>query len=220
MGKAERNDAALELAELAHELHQPLTGIRTSAQLLLESHANDPAVRSRAAAIVQQVQRIQLLVERARRSGPPPPGTRGDVNQAVEMAWSLLERDAIRQGVALERNLASEVPAVKADQLALEQIFGNLLRNALEATAGKRGRIRVSTALVGGAVEAIVEDDGPGVPDDMRARLFKPFATGRSAGTGLGLYISRSLAAEAGGALELLENGPGARFLLRLPATP
>src|SRR5882762_9490664 len=139
MGKAERNDAALELAELAHELHQPLTGIRTSAELLLESHANDPAVRSRAAAIVQQVQRIQLLVERARRSGPPPPDS---------------------QGVALERNLASQVPAVKADQLALEQIFGNLLRNALEATAGKRGRIRVSTALVGGAVEAVILDDG------------------------------------------------------------
>jgi len=219
MGKAEGKDAALELAELAHELRQPLTGIRTAAELLLESHPEDPVVRSRAAAIVQQAQRIQLLVERARRKGPPPPGTRGDVNQAVEVAWSLLERDATSQGVSLERNLAAEVPAVKADQLALEQIFGNLLRNALEATAGKRGHIRVSTALVAGAVEAVVEDDGPGVPDQMRARLFKPFATGRSAGTGLGLHISRSLAEEAGGALELLENGPGARFLLRLPAS-
>ena len=219
MGKAERKDAALELAELAHELHQPLTGIRTSAELLLESHANDPAVRSRAAGILQQAQRIQLLVERARRKGLPPAGVRGDVNHAVEVAWSLLERDATSQGVSLERNLAAEVPAVKADQLALEQIFGNLLRNALEATAGRRGHIRVSTALVAGAVEAMVEDDGPGVPDQMRARLFKPFATGRSSGTGLGLHISRSLAEEAGGALELLENGPGARFLLRLPAS-
>src|SRR6266446_2393025 len=92
MGKAERKDAALELAELAHELQQPLTGIRTSAELLLESHADDPAVRTRAAAILQQTQRIQLLVERARRNGPPPPGTRGDVNQAVEMAWSTSPR--------------------------------------------------------------------------------------------------------------------------------
>lgn len=216
MGKGDK-DSALILAELAHELRQPLTGIRTSAELLLESHAEDPAVRARAAAIVHQAQRIQLLVERARRKGPPPPGTKGNVNQAVEAVWSLLERDAASQGTALERSLAETMPPVRADQVALEQIFGNLLRNALEAMAGKRGRIRVSTAQLPGAVEAIVEDEGPGVPDDMRARLFSPFTTGRAAGTGLGLYISRSLAEEAGGALDLLENGPGARFRLRLP---
>ena len=218
MGKAEEKDSALMLAELAHELRQPLTGIRTSAELLLESHGEDPAVRVRAAAIVQQAQRIQLLVERARRKGPPSPGTKGDVNQAVEAAWSLLQLNAASQGTALERNLAETMPLVRADQVALEQIFGNLLRNALEAMAGKRGRIRVSTAQQAGAVEAIVEDEGPGVPDAMRARLFSPFSTGRAAGTGLGLYISRSLAEEAGGALDLLENGPGARFRLRLPA--
>jgi signal transduction histidine kinase len=218
MGKAEEKDSALMLAELAHELRQPLTGIRTSAELLLESHGEDPAVRLRAAAIVQQAQRIQLLVERARRKGPPPPGTKGNVNQAVDAAWSLLERDAASQGTAIERNLAQTMSPVRADQLALEQIFGNLLRNALEAMAGKRGRIRVSTAQQAGAVEAIIEDEGPGVPDAMRARLFSPFSTGRAAGTGLGLYISRSLAEEAGGALDLLENGPGARFRLRLPA--
>jgi signal transduction histidine kinase len=69
-------------------------------------------------------------------------------------------------------------------------------------------------------VEAIVEDDGPGVPADVRARLFSPFSTGRPSGNGLGLYISRSLAEEAGGTLELLDVGPGAHFRLRLPAAP
>ncbi|TMA84167.1 MAG: hypothetical protein E6J63_23435, partial [Deltaproteobacteria bacterium] len=64
------------------------------------------------------------------------------------------------------------------------------------------------------------EDDGPGVSEDLRARLFSPFTTGRAAGTGLGLHISRSLAEEAGGALDLLENAPGARFRLRLPSVP
>ena len=202
MGKAEKKDPVLTLAELAHELRQPLTGIRTSAELLLESHGDDPAVRARAAAIVQQVQRIQLLVERARQKGTPRRGARGDVNQAIEAAWSLLERDAASQGAVLERNLAPEVAGVRLDQVALEQILVNLLRNALEATAGKRGRIRVSTAPLAGAVEVFVEDDGPGVRDDLR------------------LHISRSLAEEAGGTLDLLENAPGARFRLRLPAAP
>ena len=220
MGKAEKKDPTLTLAELAHELRQPLTGIRTSAELLLESHGDDSGVRTRAAAIVHQVQRIQLLVERARQKGPPLRGARGDLNQAIEAAWSLLERDAASQGAVLERNLAPEVAGVRLDQVALEQILVNLLRNALEAMAGKRGRIRVSTAPLAGAVEVIVEDDGPGVPEDLRARLFSPFTTGRATGTGLGLHISRSLAEEAGGALDLLENAPGARFRLRLPVAP
>jgi signal transduction histidine kinase len=218
MGKAEKKDPALTLAELAHELRQPLTGIRTSAELLLESHRGDFDVQARVAAIVQQVQRIQLLVDRARQKAPPVRGARADVHQAIDAAWSLLAHDAQKQGAVLERNLAPDVGAVRFDQLALEQILGNLLRNSLEATASKRGRIRVSTSPIAGAVEVIVEDDGPGVRDDLRSRLFTPFTTGRAAGTGLGLHISRSLAEEAGGALDLLENAPGARFRLRLPA--
>lgn len=215
---AETKDPALLLAELAHELRQPLTGIRANAELLLDSHGGDAAVRSRAATIVQQVQRIQLLLERARRPGPPPPGTRGDLNEAVEAAWSLLEAEAARQGAMLERRLG-KVPQVGCDQIALEQIFGNLLRNAMEAVGSKGGRIRVTTAAAaaGGGAEAIIEDDGPGIPSELRARLFSPFVTGRASGTGLGLYICRSLAEEAAGVLELLEGGPGARFRLRLP---
>src|SRR5256885_6074855 len=170
MGKAEKKDAALTVAELAHELRQPLTGIQSSAELLLESHGGDPAVRVRAAAIVQQVQRIQLLVERARQKGVPPRGARGDVNQAIDAAWSLLERDASNQGAALERDLAPDVAAVRLDQLALEQILGNLLRNALDATARKRGPIRGSPPPPAGAVGVIVHDGRPGGTPDLPPR--------------------------------------------------
>jgi len=214
--KSETRDAALVLAELAHELRQPLTGIRASAELLLESNP-DPAVRARVTTILRQAERIQALVERARREGPPA-GARGDLHQAIDAAWSLLEAEAEKQGATLVRSLSPAVPKVTADPIALEQIFGNLLRNAVEAVAGKGGRIRVSTAPVAGGAEAIVEDDGPGVPESVRSRIFGRSVTGRAQGTGLGLYISRSLAAQAGGALELLEGGRGARFRLRLPA--
>src|SRR5256885_13458571 len=170
MGKAEKKDPAWAGAGRAHELRRPLRGIRSSAGLLLEPHGDDPAVRARAAAIVQQVQRIQLLVERARQKGVPPRGARGDVDQAIDAAWSLLERDASNQGAVLERNLAPGVAAVRLDQLALEQILGNLLRNALDATAGKRGRIRVSTAPLAGAVGVIVHDGRPGGTPDLPPR--------------------------------------------------
>src|SRR5258708_2780458 len=208
MVKTDKKNAALLLAQLAHELRQPLTGISTSAQLLLESHADDPAVCARAATIFRQAQRIQLMVERARRQGPPPSGARGDLNQAVEAAWSLLEAEAAKRGAALVRNLSAEVPPVSADQIALEQIFGNLLRNALEAVAGRNGRIRVSTAQFEGGVEAIVEDDGPGVPPDLRARLFSPFSTQPESRTAPALYITPSLPQASPRAPHLLAQDP------------
>ena len=205
------------LAELAHELRQPLTGIRTSAELLLEARPGDPAVAARVATIVQQVDRVQAILARARRQGAPPPDARANLNQAVDVAWSLLERDAERQGAVLVRELAPSLPEVAAEQIAVEQILGNLLRNALEAVAGRRGHIRIRTATAGEAAEAIIEDDGPGVREELRARLFARLTTGRTGGTGLGLYISRMLAEEAGGSLELLEAPGGAKFRLRLP---
>src|SRR5260370_2761981 len=219
MAKGTAKDRGLALAELAQGPRQPLTGIRASAELLREAHPDDPAVRARVETIVRQAERIQLLLERARRQGPPPPGARGDLNQAIESAWSLLESEASRRGAALDLRLAP-VPKVGEDQVALEQIFGKLLRNALEAVAGKGGRIRVTTTQAAGGAEAIVEDDGPGVPAELRARLFSRLATGRAGGTGLGLYISRTLAEEARGALELIESCGRARFLLRLPSAP
>ena len=208
------------LAELAHELLQPLTGIRSSAELLLETRPGDAAVAARVATIVQQVDRVQAILARARRQGAPAPEARADLNQAVDVAWSLLERDAERQGTVLVRELAPSLPKVTAEQIAVEEILGNLLRNALEAVAGRRGRIRIRTALAGKAAEAIVEDDGPGVPEELRPRLFARLATARSGGSGLGLYISRALAEEAGGSLELLDAPGGAKFRLRLPSAP
>ena len=217
-GKPEAKDTALALAELAHELRQPLTGIRASAELLLESRSEDEVVRARTAIIVQQVQRIQLILERARRPGSPPAVlTRANLNQAVEVALSLLELEAAKQGAVFERELAPDLPPVAAEQIAVEQILGNLLRNALEAVAPTHGRVRIRTSAVEGGVEVLIDDDGPGVPEAQRARLFTPFASGRAGGSGLGLYISKALATEAAGSLELLEGEGGARFRLRLP---
>ncbi len=212
----EPKDTALALAELAHELRQPLTAIRTSAELLLEARPGDATVAARVAVILRQAERAQIICERALR--PKPPGAlRADLNLAVESAWALLEREAEKQGAALERDLSPALRLVAAEQVAVEQILGNLLRNALEAVAGRRGRIKVRTTAAAEGADAFVEDDGPGIPAELRERLFSPFATAHKSGTGLGLRISRALAEEAGGTLESLEGGPGARFRLHLP---
>jgi len=109
------------LGELAHELLQPLTGIRSSAELLLEARPGDAAVAARVATIVQQVDRVQAILARARRQGAPAPEARADLNQAVDVAWSLLERDAERQGTVLVRELAPSLPKVTAEQIAVSR---------------------------------------------------------------------------------------------------
>jgi C4-dicarboxylate-specific signal transduction histidine kinase len=105
----------------------------------------------------------------------------------------------------------------------VNQIFLNLLTNAWQAVTGSSSaEIHVSTRVVGSNVEVAIEDNGPGVPIELRARIFDPFFTTKPAGqgTGLGLSISAQIAARHGGSL-VVETGRegGARFVLRLPLT-
>jgi two-component system NtrC family sensor kinase len=110
---------------------------------------------------------------------------------------------------------------VRADEV--NQIFLNLLTNALQAVADKSpAEIRIRTGLAQGAVEVAIEDSGPGVPVALRTRIFDPFFTTKPAGqgTGLGLSISAQIAARHGGTLTVEDaEGGGARFVLRLPLT-
>jgi two-component system, NtrC family, sensor kinase len=109
---------------------------------------------------------------------------------------------------------------VRADEV--NQIFVNLLTNALQALAGRTGPIiRIFTRATDSGVEIAIEDNGPGVPAPLRSQIFDPFFTTKPAGqgTGLGLSISAQIAARHGGTLTVEDaRGGGARFLLRLPA--
>ena len=103
--------------------------------------------------------------------------------------------------------------------MRLEQVFVNLLHNALEALADTaRPRIRLSVERDGERVRVRIEDNGPGVDPAVRERLFTPFFTTRAQGVGLGLVISRDILAEFGGTLAALEVGAGAAFEVTLEA--
>jgi signal transduction histidine kinase len=104
---------------------------------------------------------------------------------------------------------------VLADRFHLEESLRNLLLNAAEVLP-RGGLIRVRTRVRDGRGEITVSDTGPGVPPELRRRIFEPFVTGRERGTGLGLAIVRSVADQANGELELRPSGRGARFRLRL----
>jgi two-component system C4-dicarboxylate transport sensor histidine kinase DctB len=215
-------DLGLQAAATVHELRQPLAGIKAIAQLLAGS-AHDPGlVIERAASIERYAEMMEALCDRLRayaRAEPFGHGA-GDVNAAVRAALELLKQLLRKPPVTVDAELAAHLPPVALDTVGVQQIVVNLVRNARDAVAERQGHVRVVTRLLEQAVEVTVADDGPGVPAEIRERLFTPFATGKATGSGLGLWLSRRLAVEANGTLELLDADGGATFRLRLPHAP
>jgi len=212
------------LASVAHELANPLAAIVSYADLLQGAGLPPEAGRilSRVREQATRTSRIVAsLLSVARRRGPE----RGPVNlnEVVTSVGDLLASEARANDVVLVPDLDGALPAVEGDRGALQQVLVNLVRNAVQAirATGKPGRVDLATAHGGGAVRVAVRDDGPGVPDAVRARLFEPFVTSKGEeGGGLGLAISRGIARDHGGELahERREDGePGAQFTMRLP---
>jgi len=211
---------------LAHELNQPLTAIMlylqaasrefTNSQKPANEHAHailEKARREahRAGSIIQRLR--QLTEKRA------PERRSIDLNAIVEDAvdLTLIGHD---RSVRMVRAYREDLPAVLADQVQIQQVVVNLVRNAFEAVRGRRdAEIVVSTAVEDRFVLISVADNGPGIPPEHHADLFRAFKTGKQSGMGLGLAISRTIVQSHGG--ELLVDpgggGHGARFVVRLP---
>ena len=146
-----------------------------------------------------------------------------DLNEIIESILALEGPALAAKGIAVERSLAERLPIVLGNFHRIEQVFVNLITNALGILKrGDRLTLRTQPEAAGRApgVRVTVEDTGPGIPDAVLLKLFKPFATGREeqGGTGLGLYVAAHIAAQHGGLLvgENREDG-GARFILHLP---
>jgi two-component system, NtrC family, sensor kinase len=143
-----------------------------------------------------------------------------DLHAGLDEALSLLGSHLRHAGVSVQKDYGP-IPELLVRAGEVNQIFLNLLTNALQAVGGQaQARISVRTRVSEGAVEIAVEDNGPGVPAPLRTRIFDPFFTTKAAGqgTGLGLSISAQIATRHGGTLEVeaVDSG-GARFVLRLP---
>jgi signal transduction histidine kinase len=203
------------VAKVSHDLRGILTPALLSAERL-QLNA-DPKVQRAGEAVMQAVDRATDLVRRTldyAREGPPPLDL-----APVELARLVAEaaETARPHGgtVRMENAIDPEI-VVMADRIQLFRVLVNLLRNAAEAGAH---RVRVSVRQTGPVVLDI-EDDGPGLPEAVRADLFRPFAGSiRRGGTGLGLAIARDLTVAHGGGIELVETGAaGTTFRLTLPS--
>ena len=212
---------------IAHELNQPLAALRTlsgNTVRFLERGKLDVA-SANLATINQLVDRMGKITASlrsfARRSDPSD--SRASLTQAVEAALFLVEPRKGKGPLTLVREFSDCQLAI--DQTRLEQILVNLLSNALDAMQGQQERILTLHGEPGEHhYHFMVRDNGHGLPPDTMPRLFEPFFTTKPAaqgGLGLGLTISASLAADAGGSLSARQpDGGGAEFVLTLPCLP
>ncbi len=202
-------------ASMAHEIRNPLAAVTQAAELLKEEKRSE--VQGRLVRIINDnSRRIERMVRDVLALGRHD----GSMIEALPLAAfvaELVDEFALR-GDAEREVFAIDIPpelTVAMDRAHLHQILGNLLENGRRYCSGAPGAVRVAAAPAGsGRVALHVTDDGPGIPEAERTQVFEPFFTKHPKGTGLGLYIARELAEANGAALELLDNAPGAHFVL------
>ncbi|MEZ5708936.1 MAG: ATP-binding protein [Blastomonas sp.] len=206
-------------AGVGHEINQPVSAIKVYAENgeKLIGLNKDKAVGENFAQIVRLTERIGRITEELRSFSRKATGKLVAVNvQAAIDGALLLLRDAIRQADA---QIVQEQPdagiAVMAEHMRLEQVLVNLIQNALEAT-GKGAVITISVDADSESAAIAVADNGPGLTEDMRERLFQPFSTSKRDGLGLGLVISRDIINDLGGELNAGFPETGASFSIRL----
>ncbi|MGE0334937.1 MAG: PAS domain S-box protein [Gammaproteobacteria bacterium] len=212
---------------IAHEINQPLTAIATQAQafrrLVASGQADTAEIVTGLDTIAEQALRIGQVVKRVRAFVTKRESAREpvDVNDAVSQVLDLAQVDARKARIRLDVDLAPALPVLTGDSVQLQQVVLNLLRNAIDASAGLDEAHRVigirSHAQDGG-VAIRVSDRGPGVPSDHRDRLFLPFFTTKPEGVGMGLSISHSIVNAHGGSLRYADDpAGGAVFEIWLP---
>ena len=216
------------LRNLAHEVKNPLGGIRGAAQLL-ETELPDPKLTEYTQVIISEADRLQNLVDRlAAPHASPMQWSSVNIHEVCERVCSLVQAEF--PSIEMARDYDASMPEVKADHARLVQALLNVVRNGaqiLEQYQIDRPLITVRTRIARQVmlhrrqhrmvVEITVMDNGPGVPDEIKEKIFHPLVTARDGGTGLGLSLAQDLLQQHGGLIEL-ESRPGhTEFRLLIP---
>jgi signal transduction histidine kinase len=201
MVRADRFATVGEMATgLAHEIKNPLAGLSGALELLAEDLSGNPRQADVVLEMRHQVTRLTNTMESLLSFARPPKARLRDtdLNSTLEKVLFLVRQQRRLAAVHVETELG-EVPHVLADPHQLEQVFLNVCLNACQAMGGAGGRLTVRSRVGEGRVIVDVEDTGPGIPENVRPNLFKPFFTTKREGNGLGLAISARIVAEHGG---------------------
>lgn len=211
--------------QLAHEIRNPLAGLRGAAQLLGRDEP-DPDRRELTDIICHEADRLHALVDELLAPAGPARMTQANVHEPVDRLHALLKSE-VNEGMAVDRDYDPSLPEIELDSNQLFQALLNLGRNALQSDADRvvlrtraARRVTWGGALHRLAVAIEIVDNGRGVPDDLAESLFFPLVTSRPEGSGLGLAIAQEIVDRHGGRIEF-ESEPGStvfRLLLPVPS--
>ncbi len=207
-------------ATVAHEVRNPLSAIKSIAQVMSEDEALKEQHARDLSLIVSETDRLNNTVTQllsfARTKTPDAPSS--TAAEIVDGVVKLFRSDADDRSIALRSSTGPETSLDGARSAAVRDALSNLVVNALQATPSG-GEVKIDWMTSAGELVFRVTDSGPGVDEQMREKIWRPFFTTRQRGTGLGLAIVRKRMEEAGGSARLAssQNGEGARFELRLP---
>jgi signal transduction histidine kinase len=223
---AERERLALlgqMAASVSHNLRNPLSSMKTILQVQLEKPDLPFDIRHDCALVVGEIDRMSTkLTQLLKFAKPSVNGQRIGAVALAKQTAALFGRDAERRNVRLEFDCPAQEVWLLASEEALSEVLSNLIINAIEAQPDG-GRVRVGLTQTTENLEIRVEDDGPGISQEARAKIFRPFFTTKATGTGLGLSIVTRRVAEMGGEVlcdSPVRDGKGTRFVVTLPVRP
>jgi len=205
-------------ASMAHEIKNGMVAVKTFVDLLAQKNQEAELTE----VVGRELQRINAIVTQMLRFAAPKAETFATVHvhDLLDRSLRLLQHQTGAKMISLQRNFQAASDMVCGDDAQLQQVFMNLLLNAIEAM-GANGMLTVSTEITGDKQLTIqIQDTGAGIAPENLTRLFKPFFTTKTNGTGLGLAISRRIVLEHHGAIEVRsEIGKGSTFMLSLPVS-
>ncbi len=232
--EARRNETLARLgglvAGLAHEVRNPLGGIKGAAQLLAKRFPDQPEIGEYTGVMVREIERLSRLVEELLTFGaaPPPNLVALNVHKIIHEVLALLGTELQAKGITVRLAIDPSLPDARGEEAQLTQVFLNLTKNALEAMP-KRGVLTITTRMEtdfhilrptvpGKFLRVEFADTGPGIPAEKLERVFEPFFTTKPRGTGLGLAICQRIIAAHGGDIRVDNRQEGgARVTVTLP---
>jgi two-component system NtrC family sensor kinase len=215
-------------AGVAHEINNPLAIINEKAGLMQDvlqissDFEHKKSLLAQLEGITGSVNRCRTITHRllgfARRMDITIEPL--NLNEAIRETIAFLNSDIYTKSARLDLNLAEDLPVIRSDKIQLEQVFLNLIKNAVDAI-NEGGEITVTTSRKdAGSVQVFISDNGPGIPKDKLKQIFEPFFTTkeRGKGTGLGLFVSHAILRKLGGKILVQsETGKGTTFILDIP---
>jgi two-component system NtrC family sensor kinase len=216
-------------AGIAHEINNPLAVIGEKAGWMKDLLADETFQQSENFIEYKtSVDKIEEHVERARKithnmlgfaRRMEPRMDDVDINRTIDQVIDFLENHARTNNIEIQTDFQENIPVIANDQSQLQQVFLNLITNAIDAI-NKNGCIEIATRQKGSTIEVMIKDDGPGIPKEQQNRIFDPFYTTKTngKGTGLGLSVSHSIIEKMGGSITFESNETkGTTFYVNLP---